>query len=475
VVSLFNQDFTVLTTREIEVTVDELLHTLLSLPSERNLGLLDSCGTHKNGSHLLIAGIDPFGTIELYHNEARIYRPDKEPIYISNKDPLSLIDTYLATLSLKDSLIDIPVTAVCFVTLSYELIYQLERLRTVVNHDWLHRLVATFTFYKTVFVYDYLRERTIVVSLEEEEELDRICKEITESRRKSFDLEDVSSSNLISNFSYEEYIAAVCKLKEHIYAGDIYQTNLTQQFSCTLTEDTSPEQIFLRLRQNNPAPFSAFIRRYNDTIISASPERFLSVSRKDDERFIEAWPIKGTQRRGRSSEEDEHLRQALLNSEKDRAENIMIVDLLRNDLGRVCEYGSIHVKELCTIEEHPTLFHLVSKVEGKLRKEVSIGDIIKATFPCGSITGAPKIRAMELLSEIETLPRGISMGAIGYASLDGRLDLNVAIRTMTISGKMATFNVGGGIVVDSDPTLEYEESLLKARALLAALNIKNKE
>ena len=151
----------------------------------------------------------------------------------------------------------------------------------------------------------------------------------------------------------------------------------------------------------------------------------------------------------------------------------MIVDLLRNDLGRVCEYGSIEVVELCAIQEHPTLFHLVSKVRGKLRAEVTAGDLLRAAFPCGSVTGAPKIRAMEIIDEIETAPRGLSMGAIGYFSFDGALDLSVAIRTMTVMDGTARFNVGGGIVADSDPLLEYEESLIKARALLRALGVRD--
>ena len=150
----------------------------------------------------------------------------------------------------------------------------------------------------------------------------------------------------------------------------------------------------------------------------------------------------------------------------------MIVDLLRNDLGRVCRYGSIEVSALCEVQEHPTLFHLVSKVRGLLREEVTAGEIFRATFPCGSITGAPKLRAMEIIDACESAPRGLSMGAIGYFSFDGALDLSVAIRTMTVRARRARFNVGGGIVAESDPAAEYEESLLKARALLRALGAK---
>jgi anthranilate/para-aminobenzoate synthase component I len=170
-----------------------------------------------------------------------------------------------------------------------------------------------------------------------------------------------------------------------------------------------------------------------------------------------------------TDEDDRRLRDELFNSEKDRAENVMIVDLLRNDLGRICKFGSVEVPELFTVQEHPTLFHLVSKVRGKLRADVRPSDLLRATFPCGSITGAPKIRAMEVINEVEETERGISMGAIGYFSFDGRIDLNVAIRTMSVRRGVARFNTGGGIVADSDPSAEYEESMTKAKALLRAV------
>lgn len=273
----------------------------------------------------------------------------------------------------------------------------------------------------------------------------------------------------------EQYLSAVRRIKEHIGAGDIYQANLTQQFSCELARGARPESVFLRLRRDHPASFAAFIRRREDAVISASPERFLRVGWSEGERAVESWPIKGTRPRGASAEEDRALRAELLGSEKERAENVMIVDLLRNDLGRVCRYGSVRVAELCAVEEHPTLFHLVSKVKGILRQEVTAGTLLRAAFPCGSITGAPKIRAMQIIDELETERRGLSMGALGYFGFDGALDLNVAIRTMTLKGRRVRFNVGGGVVTDSEPEREYDESLLKARALFNALGVRAPE
>ncbi|HTH50685.1 MAG TPA: anthranilate synthase component I family protein, partial [Pyrinomonadaceae bacterium] len=296
-----------------------------------------------------------------------------------------------------------------------------------------------------------------------------------------------------STFTRETYVNAVKAIQELVRSGDTYQTNLTQQITIA-GKDMRPQDVFWRLRRDHPAPFAAFMARGDSTVVSASPERFFRVTSDFDvsnrgveplptgglltrsAARIETSPIKGTRRRGETAEEDAELRDDLLTSAKDRAENTMIVDLLRNDLGRVCEYGSVRVDKLCELEEHPTLFHLVSTVSGDLREDVSFADIIRAIFPCGSITGAPKISTMRIIDEIERTPRGLSMGAIGYSipagfdGLDPVIDLSVAIRTMVFQDGVATFNVGGGITIDSDPDAEYDESLLKAKALLAALN-----
>jgi para-aminobenzoate synthetase component 1 len=281
----------------------------------------------------------------------------------------------------------------------------------------------------------------------------------------------VANTTAVSNYSRAGYKAAVKQIKEFISRGDTYQANLTQKFRVELSPGLRAADIFLRLRRDNPAPFAAFIDRGDSIVVSASPERFFRVANGR----IETSPIKGTRSRGADRDEDEKLRNELLVSAKDRAENTMIVDLLRNDLGRVCKFGTVVVDALCELEELPTLFHLVSTVSGELEHGIEFGDIIRAIFPCGSITGAPKIRTMEIIDDIESEPRGLSMGAIGYFvpetgfDLKPGIDLSVAIRTMVIRDSVAEFNVGGGVVSDSDPDAEYEESLLKAKALLAAL------
>lgn len=428
--------------REINFAPDELVRRLLSLDEGRRLSLLDSCGVA--GARLLIAGFDPFETIE-----------------VGDADALKLLDERLKRHSSS--------SGACIATLSYELVHQLERLRSnsFISHQHTEPLAA-FAFYDALVVHDYEQQKSFIVSRDEKraDETEAALLAAQPLREPLAHGEAFASSNM----TREEYLSAVLLIKEYIAAGDIYQANLTQQFSCALPQDLEAEHLFLRLRRQHPSPFAAFIRRREDAVVSISPERFLRVA--PETRLVEAWPIKGTRRRGADEREDEQLRRELLSSEKDRAENVMIVDLLRNDLGRVCLYGSVEVAELCKLEEHPTLFHLVSQVRGALRDAVTAGEVLRACFPCGSITGAPKIRAMEIIDEVETAPRGLSMGAIGYFGFDGSLDLSVAIRTMTVRDRVARFNVGGGIVADSDPALEYEESFIKARALLRALGVK---
>ncbi len=272
---------------------------------------------------------------------------------------------------------------------------------------------------------------------------------------------------LRTRFDVEGYNEAAERIRGYIAAGDIYQANLTQQFSIDAGGE-SPEQIYRRLSSGQEL-FHAFLKTPRRTVLSISPERFFRITG----RRIVASPIKGTIARTGDAAADRRQLAKLLSSPKDRAENIMIVDLLRNDLGRISEYGSIRVK-LCEALSLPHLFHLVSHVEGTLRREVGVAEVLRALFPCGSVTGAPKIRAMEILAEIERTPRGVSMGAIGIiAGTPGtdaqQMDFNVAIRTLAVEDGSVVFNVGGGIVYDSKAEQEYEEMQLKARPLLEAL------
>jgi para-aminobenzoate synthetase component 1 len=270
--------------------------------------------------------------------------------------------------------------------------------------------------------------------------------------------------DVTSNFDRPGYEAAVRRAIEYIHAGDCFQVNLSQRLLAPIKEH--PFVLYGRLRERNPAPFAGYFEGYDYQIVSASPERFLNLS---PDAHVETRPIKGTRPRGRTPDEDEANRRELLASPKDRAENVMIVDLLRNDLGRVCEYGSIHVTKLCELESYRTVHHLVSEVVGKLRPGLTAFDLLRAAFPGGSVTGAPKVRAMEIIAELEPTARGPYCGSLGWIGFDGAMDTNILIRTMTLGRGWVQFPVGGGIVADSDPAAEYEETLHKAAGLLRAL------
>jgi para-aminobenzoate synthetase component 1 len=266
-----------------------------------------------------------------------------------------------------------------------------------------------------------------------------------------------------SNFSRAAYMSAVRKAKKYIRKGDIYQVNLSQRFESPL--DTDPYGLYLCLRDFSPAPFSSYLNFGGYAVISSSPERFLMKNGS----YIETRPIKGTAARSSDRLMDEFNANELVKSYKDRAEHIMIVDLERNDLGRICEYGSVRPTEFVALEKYSNVFHLVSTVSGRLRKGIDPIDCITATFPGGSITGAPKIRSMEIIEELEPVKRGLYTGAIGYISFDGNMDTSIAIRTMVVKGKKLYFHAGGGIVADSDPAAEYDETIDKARGMLRSL------
>jgi len=273
----------------------------------------------------------------------------------------------------------------------------------------------------------------------------------------------VPRSSLVDATGYAERVR---EAQERIAAGDVYQVCLTQRLELSYVGDGW--RLYRTLCRINPAPFAAFLELPEVTIAASSPERFL---RLDAQRRVESRPIKGTRPRGKDPVEDAALRKALLCSPKDRAENLMIVDLVRNDLGRVCETGSIVVPELFSVESYATVFQLVSTIQGRLRGECDGIDLLCAAFPPGSMTGAPKLAALRILDGLEPVRRGLYAGALGYLDVRGGLDLAVAIRTVWLTAGRAVLHVGGGVVADSDPEAEYRESMDKAQALLEALRL----
>lgn len=335
-----------------------------------------------------------------------------------------------------------------------------------------------FCFYDLIFIFDYLKRKTYISSsgfpengrLREIKAKKRLTEVLAKLSQISYNSSMHNSQfairnhvNIASNFIQEKYLEAVRVAKEYICAGDIYQVNLSQRLTANLF---IPEfELYKNLKNLNPAPFACFLDLKDVIIASASPERFLQVEGGN----VVTRPIKGTRPRGKTKYEDLKLKNELKSSPKDKAELVMIVDLLRNDLGKVCKFGSVKVRELIKLETHPTVFHTVGIISGTLKPDNDRFDLLKACFPSGSITGAPKIRAMEIIDELEPTKRHIYTGSIGYLSFTQGMDLNIAIRTFVIKNNKVYFHVGGGIVADSLPQDEYNETLHKGKALIEAL------
>ncbi len=314
--------------------------------------------------------------------------------------------------------------------------------------------------YDTVVAFDHMQERAWIIA-SDPREVDALEKLLSlKPDARGFH----SIAGWASNFTREDYESAVAHTVEYILDGDIFQANITQCFTAAIPENFDALAFYLCLREKNPATFAAFLDYGDIQIASSSPERLLNF----DGKTVEARPIKGTRRRDADPARDAALIAELASSRKDRAENVMIVDLLRNDLSRVCAPGSVRVPVLCGFESYASVHHLTSVITGELRDGKTVGDLIASIFPGGSITGAPKIRAMEIIAEIEQVPRGVYCGSIGYIGLNGHVDLNIAIRTALFSGGVARVQGGGGITARSSPAAEYEESLVKVKRIMEA-------
>jgi len=435
---------------------------------------LESGGSVGDFSRYSFIGSEPFLVFKSKGQQIEIYGGGKSERF--SGDPFDVLKRLISQYSLASSVYSpFPGGAVGY--FGYDLCHFVEKLPRK-SFDDLGLPDCYLGFYDLVLSFDHLTGRLFISSsgLPEKEparrrerakmRLEEALETLKKASGEDFSFgEDDNIPDIGSNFSRSAYVDAVEKAREYIKAGDIFQVNLSQRFVCS--QMVLPFVIYEKLRRINPAPFASFLNFLEVTIVSASPERFLRISG----RKVQTRPIKGTRPRGRDDLEDKRLARELLESEKDRAELIMIVDLERNDLGRVCEYGSVMVPKLITLETYPTVFHLVSTVEGVLKEGKDHIDCLRACFPGGSITGAPKIRAMEIIDELEPNQRGVYTGSIGYIGFNRETDLNIVIRTMVITGGKIYFHAGGGIVADSDPEAEYEETLHKAKALIKTLTI----
>jgi para-aminobenzoate synthetase component I len=357
--------------------------------------------------------------------------------------------------------------------LGYDVAWEIEHLPEQ-KKDTLPFPVAFWFEPVVLIVYDHWEK---VLTLKTRQDPDAWLSRIQLAERTSFGLSENSSEHVPENgtaikdltflSSPEEYQKAVQRAKEYIYAGDIFQSNLSLRFQARRTRSGDSFALYRHLQRLNPSPFASYWRTPWGEVVSGSPERLV----KREGTRVETRPIAGTRPRGITPEKDQHLEEELLANAKEQAEHIMLVDLERNDLGRVCRYGSIEVDEFLTIERYSHVMHIVSNVVGEIRAEASSVDLIRAVFPGGTITGCPKVRCMEIIEELEPMRRSLFYGSCGWLAPNGDLDLNIFIRTLLVTEDSVYGQVGAGIVADSDPLQEYLESVQKAKALLAALQI----
>jgi len=405
---------------------------------------------------------EPYATLVTRGKVTEIRRDGASEL--SPEDPFALVKRHIEPLH--ESHCALPFIGGAVGYFGYDLGRRLERL-PVIAEDTEKLPDMAVGIYDWAVVVDHHERRSYLVSGERRpdmrEKWQQLVARFTQPAQERFRAQFRITSKIASNLTPEHYARAFKRVHDYIRAGDCYQVNLAQRFSAAAAGD--PWLAYQALRILNPAPFAAYLNTPYAQILSASPERFLKV--KDHQ--VETKPIKGTRPRAGHPRLDAALAEALRESEKDRAENLMIVDLLRNDLGKSCEIGSVRVPKLFDVEGFATVHHLVSTVTGTLARDKSALDLLRGCFPGGSITGAPKLRAMQIIEELEPHRRGVYCGAIGYIGYDGRMDTNITIRTLVYSAGAIRFWAGGGIVADSRLEDEYQETFDKASAMLRLL------
>ncbi|RFU60350.1 anthranilate synthase component I [Bacillus sp. V59.32b] len=419
------------------------------------------------GGRFTIIGINPVAELSGKDDLLTIKKFDGATEHLSG-NPLHSLKEWMSQRKIEqnDEYPDFQSGVIGFV--SYDYIRYIEKLPNLAEDD-LRTPDVYFLAFDEILVYDHKERRLwfmYVCGMNEErmadeklqtmknqwisatEELESLTIKGSEKQQK----EDVSLTE-------EQFKEAVEKIREYIADGDIFQVNLSVRRSSAL--QAHPLDVYEQLRLLNPSPYMAYIQSPNFQIVCGSPE--LLVKKKDNE--VSTRPIAGTRSRGKNADDDERLARELIENEKERAEHVMLVDLERNDLGRVCEYGTVEVNEFMTIEKYSHVMHIVSNVQGKLEDGKDAFDVIDAVFPGGTITGAPKVRTMEIIEELEPVRRGIYTGSIGWIGFSGDMELNIVIRTMLVKDGIAHIQAGAGVVIDSNPAFEYKESLKKAMAL----------
>ena len=427
--------------------------------------LLDSSSVGPNGRYSLLFGL-PDGEIKL-HADGRL---EVNGQAASGKF-LDTFDEEFKRLEIPDVVSTdpaLPFTGGWFIFLSYELVQETEPSlgKGEALGEGSNLPIAVATRIPLALIVDHKKQTSYVVA---EDSLDSKQLEFALSALSSTEHHiEYNTANVqkLNEEAPEIYLDSIARTKRYIKEGDIFQANLSRLWQAEVDEHVTPFDIFHQLKQKNPAPFSGVaLFGENIAIISSSPERLVSVRNN----MVSTRPIAGTHPRGETPEADQELSQRLLRHPKERAEHIMLIDLERNDIGRVCEPGSVEVSELMALESYSHVHHIVSEVTGTLVKGMRPVDVIRAVFPGGTITGCPKVRCMEIIQELERSARGAYTGSMGYINRDGSMDLNILIRTLVQNGKQVTFRAGGGIVTDSEPDRELNETRAKAKGMLHAL------
>ncbi|PAD66704.1 aminodeoxychorismate synthase component I [Bacillus sp. 7586-K] len=428
------------------------------------------------GGKYSIAGLHPVATI-MGKNKKLFITKEKEKLVLDG-EPLELFQNWLKEYQTETdpNLPDFQGGAIGFI--SYDYVRYFEKLPEIAADD-LNTPDLYFMLFDDVAIFDQETSKLWLIThyYREQERLSAeakllVWKEkwITKGTVQAHDLkkQEEKTGDPIT-FSKRDFLNAVESIKDYISKGDVFQVNLSIRQHLPL--ECHPFEIYETLRKVNPSPYMAYLHFPDLQIVSGSPE--LLVKKQGNK--VSTRPIAGTRSRGMSEQEDLKLANELIENEKERAEHVMLVDLERNDLGRVCEYGTVHVNEFMVIEKYSHVMHIVSNVEGTLKTGINFADVIKATFPGGTITGAPKVRTMEIIEELEPTRRGIYTGSIGWIGFDGNMELNIVIRTLLAKDGYGYVQSGAGIVIDSNPEFEYKESLKKAQALMKAIELSKEE
>lgn len=427
--------------------------------------LLESSLKHEQSGRYSFVGSDPFLECKAYGNTVQLIKTYASEMDEIEGNPIEIIQNLIPSQKLKDA--PFPFTGGGIGYLGYDVIRLYEDIG-VTPQDELEMPDIHLMFYEKVIVFDHLEHKVFIVVMNEwtedrKENLDKKVKEVEAELNNVYlktHKKKLDRLSFHAQTSKSEFMEKVEKAKKSIGEGEIFQVVLSQRLQASFSGD--PFSFYRSLRKSNPSPYMFFIDFEDYVVLGASPESLLKVQGRE----ITTNPIAGTRRRGDTHDVDRELEKELLTDEKEIAEHRMLVDLGRNDLGRVCEIGSIYLSKYLTIERYKYVMHIVSEVKGELKEEVTPLEALTSCLPAGTVSGAPKIRAMQIINELETTKRGVYSGAVGYIGVNGNLDFALAIRTMVLKDQTAYVQAGAGIVYDSDPAGEYEETMNKAKSLL---------